>query len=220
MTNDYMNLQDIGKKITKKLSGSPLAAKVLGGLLNNSMDSIYWNRMLRENISSIEHGNEGVKKVLRLSYHHLPPHLQACFRYCSMFREDYLFTKDDLVQLWMGSGLIQLSADEDQIPEDVGEHYLGILTRKSFFELCSTEFSGMSDCGEFSHEYYVLHDLLHDLGRTVSKKECIRISSDDYGSIPRTVRHAIITVVNHTSFTDFSALKKLRTHMDFGGHRT
>jgi hypothetical protein len=116
--NDYLNLQDIGKKIIKKLSGSPLAAKVLGGLLNNSMDSIYWNRMLRENISTIEHGNDGVMKVLRLSYHHLPPHLQACFRYCSIFQEDYMFRKDELVNLWMGSGLIQLSVDEDQMPED------------------------------------------------------------------------------------------------------
>uniref|UniRef100_A0ACD5UAP7 Uncharacterized protein n=1 Tax=Avena sativa TaxID=4498 RepID=A0ACD5UAP7_AVESA len=175
------------------------------------MDSIYWNRMLKENISTIEHGNEGVMKVLRLSYHHLPPHLQACFRYCSMFQEDNRFTKDELVNLWMGSGLIQLTVDENQMPEDVGEYYLGILARKSFFELRSAEFSNMSNRGEVCHEYYVIHDLLHELGRTVSKRECISISSCDSGSIPRTVRHAIITVENHRAFTDFSALKKLRT---------
>ncbi|KAM0844751.1 hypothetical protein ACQ4PT_056835 [Festuca glaucescens] len=209
--DEYVNLQDIGKKIIKKLSGSPLAAKVLGGLLNNSMDSIYWNRMLKENISTIDHGNEGVMKVLRLSYHHLPPYLQACFRYCSMFREGYWFKKDELVSFWMGSGLIQLSADEDQMPEDVGEYYLDMLTRKSFFELRSEESSDMCNRGEVSPEYYVIHDLLHELGCAVSKKECIRISSNDYGSIPRTVRHAIITVENPRLFTDFSALKKLRT---------
>ncbi|XP_047066943.1 putative disease resistance protein RGA3 isoform X2 [Lolium rigidum] len=209
--DDHVNLQDIGKKIIKKLSGSPLAAKVLGGLLNNSMDSIYWNRMLKENISTIEHGNEGVMKILRLSYHHLPPHLQACFRYCSMFEEDYEFTKDYLVKLWMGSGLIQLSVDEDHTLEDVGEHYLGILARKSFFEIHSGDTSKMSNLGEFSHECYVIHDLLHELGRTMSKTECINISSCYYGSIPRTVRHAIITVENRRVFTDFSALNKLRT---------
>jgi hypothetical protein len=116
--------------------------------------------MLKENISTIEHGNEGVMKVLRLSYHHLPPYLQACFRYCSMFREDYRFTKDELVKFWMGSGLIQLSVDEDQMPEDVGEYYLGMLTRKSFFELQSEESSDMCNRGEVSHEYYVIHDFL------------------------------------------------------------
>lgn len=150
-------------------------------------------------------------KILRLSYHHLPPHLQACFRYCSMFHEDYEFTKDNLIKLWMGSGLIQLSVDEDQTPEDVGEHYLGILVRKSFFKIWSADTSNISNHGEFSHECYVIHDLLHELGRTVSKRECIRISSNDYGSIPRTVRHAIITIENHRPFTDFFALKKLRT---------
>lgn len=133
--NDYMMLQEIGKQITKKLNGSPLAAKVMGGLLNNCMDTIHWNRMLRENISNIEHGNEGIMKVLILSYHHLPPYLQACFRYCSILREDYWFSKDELVDLWMGSGLIQLSADEKQRPEDVGEYYLGILTKKVFLRV-------------------------------------------------------------------------------------
>jgi hypothetical protein len=48
--NNYVNLQEIGRQVTKKLSGSPLAAKVMGGLLNNCMDSTYWNRMLREYI--------------------------------------------------------------------------------------------------------------------------------------------------------------------------
>uniref|UniRef100_A0A0E0IJA0 Uncharacterized protein n=1 Tax=Oryza nivara TaxID=4536 RepID=A0A0E0IJA0_ORYNI len=210
--NDYFNLQEIGKKITRKLSGCPLAAKIMGGLLNNSLDSIYWNRMLRENISNIEHNSEGIMKILRLSYHHLAPHLQACFRYCGMFREDYWFRKDELINFWMGSGLIQLSANENQRPEDIGEFYLGILTKKSFFELRLKKSTNLYEgYGECTNEYYVMHDLLHELARTVSRKECMRISSDEYGSIPRTVRHAAISIVNHVVITDFSSLKNLRT---------
>ncbi|CAN6227793.1 unnamed protein product [Urochloa humidicola] len=213
--NNYVNLQDISKHIIKKLSGSPLAAKVMGGLLNNSLDSLYWSRMLREKISSIEHGNEGVMKVLRLSYHHLSPQLQACFRYCSMFREDYEFRKEELVDLWMASGLIQPSVDEKHRPEDVGEYYLGVLTKKSFFELRSNvsmhQYDGSGIIGEFSDECYVLHDLLHELARTVSTKECVRISSDVCGVIPETVRHATIVIQNSTVISDFSTFKKLRT---------
>jgi hypothetical protein len=213
--SNHFNLQEVSKQIIKKLSGSPLAAKVMGGLLNNSMDCTYWNRILRENISSIEHGNEGVMKVLRLSYHHLSPKLQACFRYCSMFREDYRFTKKELVELWMGSGLIQLSVDESQTPEDVGDYYLGILSKKSFIELRSDvsthQYDGGSEIGVSCYEYYVLHDLLHELARAFSMKECIRISSDAYGIIPETVRHAIIIIKNYAVITDFSMLKKLRT---------
>lgn len=213
--SDHFNLQEVSKQIIKKLSGSPLAAKVMGGLLNSSMDCTYWNRILREDISSIEHGNEGVMKVLRLSYHHLSPNLQACFRYFSMFREDYRFTKTELIELWMGSGLIQLSVDESQTPEDVGDYYLGILSKKSFIELRSDVsthwYGGSSEIGVYCDEYYVLHDLLHELARAVSMKECIRISSDAYGIIPETVRHAIIKIKNYAVITDFSMLKKLRT---------
>lgn len=137
-------------------------------------------------------------KILRLSYHHLAPHLQACFRYCGMFREDCWFRKDELINFWMGSRLIQLSANENQRPEDIGEFYLGILTKKSFFELRLKKSTNLYEgYGECTNEYYVMHDLLHELARTVSRKECMRISSDEYGSIPRTVRHAAISIVNH-----------------------
>lgn len=211
--DDHMNLQEIGKKIIRRLSGCPLAAKVLGGLLNSSMDSIHWNRILQENIHNMEDGNNGVMKVLRLSYNHLPAHLQACFRYCSLFREDYQFRKDKLVDLWMGSGLIQISLDECQRPEDVGERYLDILASKSFFELRSRDphKHNLYCAGEYSYQYYLMHDLLHELACTVSKKECFRVSSDDYGTIPATVRHISISIVNHSVITDFSQLTKLRT---------
>jgi len=56
--DDYRNLQQISKKMVGKLSGSPLAAKVLGGLLNSKRDSSTWNRMLTSSIYNIEQGKE------------------------------------------------------------------------------------------------------------------------------------------------------------------
>jgi hypothetical protein len=76
-------------------------------MLNSNMDSRTWSRILALDIYNIEQCNEGITKVLRLSYQHLPPHLQACFRYCSLFHKKYEFTKRELLYLWMGSGLIQ-----------------------------------------------------------------------------------------------------------------
>jgi hypothetical protein len=114
--DDYRNLQQISKQMAGKLCGSPLAAKVLGGLLNSKRDSSTWNRILATNINNTEQGKEGIMMVLRLSYQHLQTHLQACFKYCSLFHKDYEFTKKELVYLWMGSGLIQYVAD-DMMPE-------------------------------------------------------------------------------------------------------
>lgn len=114
----------------------------------------------------------------------------------------------------MGSGLIQISSDEGQRPEDVGECYLDILTRKSFFELRSDDphkYDNLYRVGESSDKYYMMHDLLHQLACTVSGKECFRIWSHNYGSIPATVRHISIDIVNDSVITDFSQLTKLRT---------
>jgi hypothetical protein len=129
--DDYRILQQIINKMVYKLSGSPLAAKVLGGLLNNKRDSSTWHRILASSIYNIEQGKEGIMMVLRLSYLHLETHLQACFRYCSLFHKNYEFTKKELVHLRMGSGLIQHV--DDKMPEDIGIEYLDTLTKKSFF---------------------------------------------------------------------------------------
>ncbi|KAF8689515.1 hypothetical protein HU200_041843 [Digitaria exilis] len=44
--DDHGNQQQISKQMAGKLCGSPLAAKVLGGLLNSKRDSGTWNRIL------------------------------------------------------------------------------------------------------------------------------------------------------------------------------
>ncbi|CAM0878617.1 unnamed protein product [Alopecurus aequalis] len=151
--DDYRNLQQISKKMVNKLSGSPLAAKVLGGLLNSNKDSRTWNRILASGVRNIKQGNEGIMAVLRLCYQHLPAHLQACFRYCSLFHKDYEFTKKELVYLWMGSGLIQQLAD-DIMPEDIGMGYLDTLSRKSFFDIKTKPCLSRAIKSNLFDEYY------------------------------------------------------------------
>lgn len=212
--DEYRNLQQISKKMVNKLSGSPLAAKVLGGLLNSNKDISTWNRILASNIYNIDQGKEGIMTVLRLSYQHLPTHLQACFRYCSLFGKDYEFSKKELVHLWMGSGLIQQLMG-NKTPEVIGMEYLDALTGKSFFEIKSRPRSSSDiKCGifdEYYEELYAIHDLLHELARSASVKECIRIDSKFSEMVPRTVRHICIEIVNPSLAEQISQAKKLRT---------
>ncbi|TVU29999.1 hypothetical protein EJB05_21599, partial [Eragrostis curvula] len=212
--DDYRNLQQISKKMVNKLSGSPLAAKVLGGLLYNNMDSSTWNRILASEVYNIEQGKEGIMKVLRLSYQHLPTHLQACFRYCSLFHKDYEFKKKELVHLWMGSGLIQQFRD-NMMPEGIGFEFLDTLTKKSFFDVKSRPRSSREiKCNlfnEYCEERYVIHDLLHDLACSVSVKECVRIDRNFSGMNLKTVRHLYMEIINPTVVKQVSQAKKLRT---------
>ncbi|OAY83298.1 putative disease resistance protein RGA4 [Ananas comosus] len=78
--DDYKNLQPIGKQIAKKLGGCPLAIKVMGGLLNFSMDYDYWKRILKEDIMNLRQGKDCIMTVLRLSYDHLPTNLQSGYK--------------------------------------------------------------------------------------------------------------------------------------------
>uniref|UniRef100_A0A0E0K040 Uncharacterized protein n=1 Tax=Oryza punctata TaxID=4537 RepID=A0A0E0K040_ORYPU len=211
--DDYKNLQHISKKMVYKLNGSPLAAKVLGGLLNNRRDSSTWNRILASGVHNIQQGKEGVMTVLRLSYQHLSTHLQSCFRYCSLFHKDYEFTKKELVYLWMGSGLIQ-QLEDGMTPEDVGMGYLDALTRKSFFEIKSRHRSSRDIKCRLFEEYYeerfVLHDLLHELARSASVNECARVGISSE-KIPNTIRHLCLDVISLTVVEQISQSKKLRT---------
>ncbi|XP_020089869.1 putative disease resistance protein RGA4 [Ananas comosus] len=202
--DDHKSLLLIGKKIAKKLMGCPLAAKVIGGLLNSFMDVGYWIRILKKDIENIEQDEDGIMTLLRLSYQHLPTNLQICFRYCCIFPKDYQFKKDELIYMWLGSGLIQNSRHGER-PEDIAGMYLDHLTRKSFFDRKSKIGASESD------QHYIMHDLLHALARSVSSGECLRVEGDSSRNIPETVRHICIETKNRLAIKEVSHLKNLRT---------
>ncbi|XP_020098947.1 disease resistance protein RGA2-like [Ananas comosus] len=126
--DDYKNLQPIGEHIARKLGGCPLAIKVMGGMLNSCMDYEYWKKILEEeDIMKLQQGKDGIMTILRLSYDHLPTNLQLCFRYCSIFPQDYIFKRKELVYMWMGSGLIPQSICGRRRREDIGREEISNL---------------------------------------------------------------------------------------------
>ncbi|XP_020098962.1 disease resistance protein RGA2-like [Ananas comosus] len=204
--DDYKNLQLIGEQIAKKLGGCPLAIKVMGGMLNSCMDYEYWKKILEKDNVKLQQGNDDIMKVLRLSYDHLSTNLQLCFRYCSLFPQDHMFKRKKLVNMWIGSGLIPQSICGRERPEDIGKEYLNLLTRKSFFT-CKTHDNRV----EITKKYF-MHDLLHDLARSVSLGECIKIGGDVAENIiPKTVRHLSVEMLNLLSIREISNLKNVHT---------
>ncbi|OAY65461.1 Disease resistance protein RGA2 [Ananas comosus] len=200
--DDHGNLKLIGEQIAKKLGGCPLAAKILGGCLNSCMDEKYWTRILNENFLNLQESEDNIMMILRLSYHHLPTSLQICFRYCSIFPKDHLFRKNELVRMWIGSGLIKRPIREKRSLEDMGEEYFNHLARKSLF-----------DISRLGKGFYVMHDLLHDLAQLVSSGECLGIDDDGSRDIPETIRHLYVNrvPVNKVNPLMISHLKNLRT---------
>ncbi|KAI0513958.1 hypothetical protein KFK09_009990 [Dendrobium nobile] len=183
--NPNERLRSIAGEIVKKLSGSPLAAKVIGGVLNSSLDERHWTKILNSDFVSSKLGQDDIFLILRLSYMFLPKHLQNCFAFCSIFQQDYSFDKDDLVRMWIALGFIQQPHDQEWTMEDIGGMYFDVLVKKSFFD------------NKFGR-YYKMHDLIHELAQSVSKHECLRVEDGTKLSsiIPKTLRHLSIQTTN------------------------
>ncbi|XP_020596841.1 putative disease resistance protein RGA4 [Phalaenopsis equestris] len=186
----HKKLTDIASSIVKKLSGSPLAAKVIGGVLNSNLNESFWMEILESNVLKVEPepGCNNILPILSLSFTFLPQPLQNCLAFCGIFPQDHEFDKDDLVRMWIALGFIQESSIEGETLEDNGGRYFDDLVRKSFF----VEFQ------DDERVYYKMHDLLHDLAQSISSEECYRFVGDNVSSfrLPKTIRHLFVETEN------------------------
>ncbi|ONK68317.1 uncharacterized protein A4U43_C05F10110 [Asparagus officinalis] len=210
--HNYGKLQSLGEQIARRLGGLPLAAKMIGALLRSNLDDSHWMNILQSSHIS-DHGSQrdGVMPVLMLSYYYLPMHLRPCFAFFSIFPQDHLFFKGDLVLMWMALGFIQQSPQNPtQTLEDIGSRYFDELVKLSFFE----QF-GMLDTNPLTQrveEVYIMHDLLHDLSSKVSHGECFTFVGDmSINRIPNTVRHLYFETGDLGLLKDMDKWKNLHT---------
>ncbi|KAH0687915.1 hypothetical protein KY290_019578 [Solanum tuberosum] len=158
-------LKEIGEEIVKRCKGLPLAIKTLGGMLSSKLDITYWTEVLNSNLWDLPSKKYSVLPSLRLSYHHLPPNLRRCFAYCSIFPKGYEFNKKDLILLWMAEGFVQPMAQITM--EEVGNGNFTELQSRCFFQESSQ-----------NRSLFVMHDLVHDLALSVSRRTCIQLEEN------------------------------------------
>ncbi|KAM3215490.1 hypothetical protein ACQJBY_067485 [Aegilops geniculata] len=172
-------LETIAEKLAKRLGRSPLAAKTVGSQLSRKKYKAVWEDALRtDNLSN-------PSSALLWSYEKLDPSLQRCFLYCSLFPKGHLYSSKDLVNMWVAEGLID-SCNVNKRVEDIGSDCFGEMLSVSFFQQVYRN----GTVGK----YCVMHDLVHDLAESLSKKVCFRLEDDKVASIPCTVRHLSVCV--------------------------
>lgn len=192
----FPELKEIGVQICHRLNGLPLAAKIIGRLLSADLEASHWKKVLESDLS------DDVMKVLRLSYQHLPVQLKLCFSFCGLFPKDWRFDPRRVTEMWIAQGFVQREDpyDTDTNIEDVAKGYFDELVQRSFFERSL-----------FSHPDYVMHDLINDLARNVSKDEYARVENDkQQKEIPPNIRHLSITP-NLLGSIKKTELRNLRT---------
>ncbi|OMO55323.1 Disease resistance protein [Corchorus olitorius] len=174
----YPNLMRIGEEIVRKCKGIPLAVRTLGSLLFLRTDESEWKSIRDCEIWRVEQSEHDILPVLKLSYNNLPPHLQRCLAFLSLYKKDYSYHSDDVILFWMANGLLEHPKQNEEW-EDVGNRYLKELWLRCFIQ-------DVEDRGFFF--IFKVHDLIHDLALDVSQRECKRLCSHAE-SIDEKVRH-------------------------------
>ncbi|KAM0853892.1 hypothetical protein ACQ4PT_050775 [Festuca glaucescens] len=184
--SEYPQLENIGRQVVRKLAGSPLAAKTVGGSLKLKLEENHWRAVSGSKLWQIEQKEDDIISALWLSYEHLPDHLKQCFVYFALFPKKYNFHGDVLVQMWRAHGFLSMEA-----PDEIAYGYIHDLLQLSFIEKVANQ-----------EDQYVVHDLLHDFAESVSNGELFQIEDDfhtlpPFGSLPflRTLKIRHLTTV-------------------------
>ncbi|KAL0907348.1 hypothetical protein M5K25_021752 [Dendrobium thyrsiflorum] len=193
--DQQLNFEKIGRQITKKCGGLPLALKTIGGFLRYEVDEQTWSNVLENDIWELEGTKNLIFPALKISYNHLPSHLKPCFVYASLFPKNYVFEKEELIRLWIAHGYIQLTGRKRLLEEDLAFEYFEELQRRSFFQLSK-------------HGDFILHDMVHDLARFIAKNEiCSLLDFDELKNIHKDAKHIFIKQAKVHHFPSFGAIR-------------
>ncbi|TVU11795.1 hypothetical protein EJB05_45399, partial [Eragrostis curvula] len=129
--------KDVTEKILKKCNGLPLAIVSIASLLASYKPpegKRMWEIVERSIGSQMENNPtlEGMRKILSLSYNHLPHHLKACMMYLSIFPEDHMIFKDRLLKRWIAEGLVAEKRGLTQM--EIAEDYFNELISRSMID--------------------------------------------------------------------------------------
>ncbi|KAJ4795544.1 Disease resistance protein RPS5 [Rhynchospora pubera] len=159
-------IQKYAVDVVKELGGLPLALITIGRAMHDKIDPIEWERAVKlleqARLNDVEFSseNQSVFHTLQFSYDNLKNDaLRQCFLHCSLWPEDSQIEKIELVEVWMGLGLI----DEKNIQAtyDIGQFYIRRLKAVCLLE------NGHRD------DTVKMHDVIRDMALWIAnnKKE-------------------------------------------------
>ncbi|VAI63639.1 unnamed protein product [Triticum turgidum subsp. durum] len=129
------SLENVSNQILEKCDGLPLAIIAISGLLANTGRTEYlWNTAKDSIGRALERSPsiERMIKILSLSYFDLPPHLKTCLLYLSIFPEDSVIQKKDLIWRWIAEGFI--SKEGRYSAYEFGERCFNELVNRSLIQ--------------------------------------------------------------------------------------
>ncbi|KAL1538246.1 putative disease resistance protein RGA4 [Salvia divinorum] len=154
--------EEVGKKIASKCKGLPLAANVLGSLLQFKYSLKEWENVWKSEIWELEKAEVELFPHLVLSYNELSPVLRRCFSYCAVYSKDSQINAKSLIEQWMALGYLG-SVGGNGGSELKGREYLNSLAMLSLFHDVERTCEHIVRCK--------MHDIVHDFALFLRKND-------------------------------------------------
>ncbi|XP_022745274.1 putative disease resistance protein At4g10780 [Durio zibethinus] len=130
------SLKEILGHIVQECDGLPLAIVVLAGSMKGIDDDREWRHALtelRQHKRTVKGTEEEIYKRLKFSYDRLGnSQIQNCFLYCSLYPEDFVISRAELIEYWIDDGFLGIGSRQDLY--DGGHVILNMLENKCLLE--------------------------------------------------------------------------------------
>ncbi|PKA64520.1 Disease resistance protein RPS5 [Apostasia shenzhenica] len=154
----HARIPQLARRVAKECDGLPLALVVIGTAMSTKKTPREWQNaitLLQKSQPYQIHGIvDNILPKLKFSYDNLPDEIiRKCFLFCSLWPEDFSISKTDLIECWMGHGLVDEAAFRD-INEayDSGHALIGSLKAACLLEP-----------GDDGDREVKMHDVVRDL---------------------------------------------------------
>ncbi|VAH99413.1 disease resistance protein RPM1-like isoform X2 [Triticum dicoccoides] len=175
-TESDERMRNVISKIVNKCGGLPLAILTIGGLLATKVVEM-WESIYEQIPSELETNPslEAMRRMVTLSYNHLPSHLKSCFLYLSIFPEDFEIKRRRLVDRWIAEGYV--TASGGVYVGDVGIGYFNELINRNMIQPSKVNIEGIvKSCR--------VHDIIRDVMVSISRDEnFVHLLGDSEASI-------------------------------------
>ncbi|TYH47243.1 hypothetical protein ES332_D11G397300v1 [Gossypium tomentosum] len=165
---------EIGKMILERCCGVPLVIRTIAGTLSSKETKSEWLSFKDNELARISQNEGEILPTLKLSYDHLSSHLKHCFAYCRLYPKNHEIDVRTLVQFWIAQGFVK-QLNPSQSLEEIGFGYFKDLVERSFFqEVVEGDLMDEMRCK--------MHDLMHDLAKSVARMESSIIDLNTFAS--------------------------------------
>ncbi|CAA7026300.1 unnamed protein product [Microthlaspi erraticum] len=127
----HPDIPQMARIVARKCGGLPLALTLAGKTMSCKRTVREWHHAINVLVSSTKKNSSSEVPILKFAYDNLPGEdIRSCFMYCTLFPKIWDISKQELVDCWIGEGMVK---DEDrEIAEMKGYEMIGDLVIMGF----------------------------------------------------------------------------------------